>query len=226
MRMKYTFFGFLLLCAGLRCSAPAPQKNQALECYVRYLVPEAQLSVEATLFEWSAGEIKRYPVGVPGGISYQNISMKPFQVGTDVSYQSNQAGGYTPEHMFRWKDAQGRSAQFDLSLAPITAFAFDKNPLARDSVATLRWDGKALEQGESLVLLWERAAGNLTVPMEVLGTPGQSSINFPSAKLKELEPGSWTLYLVRKKAVKTDIQGVTASALLEFYTRVDTIQVR
>ncbi|MCC6460842.1 MAG: hypothetical protein IT260_10260 [Saprospiraceae bacterium] len=224
--MKYTFFGFLLLCAGLRCSAPAPQKNQALECYVRYLVPEAQLSVEATLFEWSAGEIHRTSVEAPGGISYQNIAMTPFRVGAEVNYQSTQAGGYTPEHMFRWKDAQRRDVQYDLELAPITAFSFDKNPLPRDSAATFRWDGKALEKGESLVFLWEREAGNLTVPMEVLGSPGQTSIDFPAAKLKDLEPGAWTLYLVRKKAVKTDIQGIAASALLEFYTRVDTIQVR
>lgn len=225
--MKRTFFGILLICCSAACAAPPPVKFSAFDCYIRYLVPEGQLYVEANLSENTPGEIARHPVTAPDGMQYLGVRMNTVSNDGKTTYTVDRPGGYSPNHSFTWKDAAGTARSFEMSMQPISAFSFGTGgEIDRNTPATLQWDGAPLETGEGLILLWERAEGRLTVTMEVTGTPGRKSIDFPAAKLKELAPGEWTLYLVRKKVVRTKSDTGTANGLVEFFTRVDTLRVR
>lgn len=221
--MKYIFFWILIFCSGVFCSPTRQPKKQTAECYIRYLVPEGQLLAEMTLFESPAGQTARNPVAAPGGLQYQGVRMH--EITSDgVSYQISQTGGYTPQHVFTWTD--GKPRKFSMELPPISTFTFGSNTLSRDTPATFTWEGAPLERGETLVFLWETPDRLKTVPMEIIATPGQQNIQFPAAKLAELTPGTWTLYLVRKKLTKAQSEGMDISGIAEYYTQMDTLVIR
>ena len=108
----------------------------------------------------------------------------------------------------------------------ISSFRFGEEPLSRSRPATLRWEGGPLEKGETLVLMWENRALGQTVPMEIIRSGGDASLDFPAAKIAELPAGQWTLYLVRKRLAKTEAPGMRAEAVLEYYSKSDTIEVQ
>lgn len=223
--MKYIFFWILLFSSILSCSSDKPRKTQAAECYVRYLVPEGRILAELTLREGEPGQKAVNPVVSPGGARYQGILMNELS-DEGVVYQLSSPGGYTQEHVFSWSDDQKQTRKFAMSLAPITSFSFGSKSISRQTPATFTWEGAPLEKGEGLVFLWESLDRLKTLPMEIIGTPGQHQIDFPAAKLAELAPGDWTLYLVRKKVSATDLDGVEITGLAEYYTQVDTFMVK
>ena len=90
----------------------------------------------------------------------------------------------------------------------------------------MRWEGAPLGKGETMVFLWENTKLRKTIPMEIIHTSGETAIEFPAAKIAQLDPGEWTYYLVRKKLTKSDANGVAASGIIEYYTKSDTVQVQ
>jgi len=221
--MKHIFFWILIFSSGVFCSPAQKPKTQSAECYVRYLVPEGQLLAEMTLREGPAGQKAQNAVVVPGGVQYQGIRMN--ELSSDgVSYQLNRASGYDLQHVFTWM--AGKQRKFDMSLSPITAFSFGSDTLSRETPATFTWEGAPLERGETVVFLWETPDRIQTVPMEVIATPGQQSIEFPAVQVSKLSPGKWTLYLVRKKMTKANLEGTEVTGIAEYYTRMDTLLIR
>ena len=216
----------MLICgAGAFCTSGPEKKSQSVDCYVRYLVPEGPLHAELTLREGPPGQAPQNPAAAPGGVQYQGVRMNEIR-GEGISYRIDRAGGYPPQHVFSWTDEDKKNRQFSMELSPITAFSFGSTTLNRQSPATFTWDGSALEKGEVLVFLWETVDRLSTVPMEVIGTPGQQRIEFPATKIAELSPGVWTLYIVRKKLTKAAVEGTAATGIIEFYSRVDTLTVQ
>lgn len=225
--MKYIFFCIPLIISGFAaCTEDNPKQKQSLECYVRYLVPEGQLRAEATLrVSTDTTQIPK-PVATPGGFQYQDVIMHEVQ-SRGTAYVAERVGGYSPKHQFTWQDDKGVQHRFDMEMAPVTAFAFDQGAtLQRNKPAVFTWQGAPLEKGEALVYMWESVDGRLTIPMDVVGMPGQDHIEFPAAKLAELAPGRWTLYIVRKKLTRTNIDGIDARGIVEFYSKVDTLTVQ
>ncbi len=217
----------MLFCGvGAFCSPVPKKKSQRVDCYVRYLVPEAQLHAELSLREGPPGQAAQNPAAIPGGVRYQGVLMHELDGGEGISYRSDRSGGYNPQHVFAWTDEFKKAKQFRMELSPITAFTFGSATLSRQSPATFSWEGAPLEKGEALVFLWETADRRNTVPMEVIATPGQQRIEFPAAKIAKLTPGVWTLYIVRKKLAKADLEGTAVTCIAEFYSRVDTLTIR
>ncbi len=212
---------WLLLAA---CQAPAPPLKRQVQCYVRFDAARGQVQAEATIQQVN-GPSPGQPVEMPGGIMYQNTPMQVMAV-QGLSYRRTYAADFVPEHTFSWADAQGVRQKVSFPMASIARFGFGEGPLLRSKPATLRWEGGPLEKGEALVLMWENRALQQTMPMELIRTGGDASIEFPAAKLAELPPGRWTLYLVRKRLVKTDAPGMAAEAVLEYYSKSDTIEVK
>lgn len=224
--MKYIFFCTLLFTAGISCTAPSASVKQTLECYVRYLVPEGQLRAEATLREAASPPNAPRAIAAPGGMTYRGTAMGAVEA-QGVMYVLERPDKYSPRHEFAWQDARNTTHRFAMEMSPISSFSFgDGGPLRRDQPATFTWQGGALEKGEALVFLWESLDRRSTVPMDVVGAPGQQSIDFPAVKLSELSPGIWTLYIVRKKLTQANIDGTTASGIVEYYSGVDTLTVQ
>ena len=220
--MKHIFFSILSVLTFSFCQTADTAKKRSFDCYVRFLEPERQIHAEATLRE---GDTNPQPVQPPGNILYQGKEMKLITTPA-VSYRLDKSGGFDQQHVFAWKDEKGQSQQFEMQLSPITKFGFGTKELSRQHTATMRWEGEPLAKGEALVFLWENAALHKTVPMEIINTSGKAIIEFPAAKIAQLDPGEWTYYLVRKKLTKSDTNGVAASGIIEYYTKVDTVEVK
>jgi len=43
--------------------------------------------------------------------------------------------------------------------------------------------------------------------------------------MKELSPGTWSLYVVRKKLVKFSQDGIDAQAIMEFYSNTINVNI-
>lgn len=220
--MKHIFFSILSAFAFSACEIAQPTKHRAFECYVRYLEPDAQTHVEATFRE---GDTLLRAIQPPGNVFYQDKEMK-LLTHPAVTYRVDKNGQFEPKHTFSWKDEKEQLSRFDMQLSPIRQFGFVKEPLSRKEAATIRWAGDPLGKGETLVFLWENAALRKTVPMEIINTGGKAAIEFPAAKIAQLDAGEWTYYLVRKKLTKASINGVEASGIIEYYTKSDTVLVK
>lgn len=218
--MKYIFFTFLTAMACSACQSSNPEPKRTLECYVRFLETEGAIHAEATLRE---GDTLQQPVEVPGGFSYQGKAMKLRSLPA-ITYVDDHGGGFDLKHRFDWKDAKNQEHTFEMEMSPISEFGFGAPAISRSKPQTFRWKGAPLDKGEALVFMWENSALGQTVPMNVINST-QSQVDFPAAKLAELAPGQWTLYLVRKKLTKADAGGVAASGIIEYYTRTDSIEV-
>ena len=220
--MKHIFFSILSALAFSFCQTAEPTKKYTLECYVRFLEPEIQVHAEATLRE---GDTSPQAIQPADGIRYQGKEMT-LRTDPGITYRTDKTGGFDPKHTFSWKDEKGVTRQFEMQLAPIRQFGFGAEKLSRKQPATMRWEGAPLGKGETMVFLWENTKLRKTIPMEIIHTSGETAIEFPAAKIAQLDPGEWTYYLVRKKLTKSDANGVAASGIIEYYTKSDTVQVQ
>jgi hypothetical protein len=199
------------------------QNQRMLDCYVRILESEGQVLAQGTLKNTTA--TTPLPIEVPGGLRYQGGPMKVIG-GKGLTYQTEFDGEYRPDHTFSWDDRDGTRHTFAPQMSRLSRWGFGSNTLTLGKPATFTWEGPALDRGETLVFMWENPKTNQAQPMEIYGGPAESKIEFPAAKLAELTPGTWTLYLVRRKLTKADANGVPAQATLEFYSQTDTLVVK
>lgn len=223
--MKYLFFPALLVISLGACRSKPENRDAALECYVRYLAPEGEVTAEATLFESSTDSAGRHAAEIPGGIRYQNTEMKTVPI-QGLSYRLRFPAAYYPAHRFEWRDAAGVPQQFELAMPSIDRFAFAAEPLPRNVPTRFTWQGEPLRNGESLVFLWEKLPVGPTLRWEIYVDGEQSFVEFPAAKLAELSPGDWTLYLVRRKLMRQTVGAWPLSAVAEYYSDSDTVQVK
>lgn len=222
--MKYIFWGVLFLFFWNACSDGQLARKRSAEFYVRYLAPEQQWLAEVNLRESIEGKNSRQDVESPAGVRYQGVLMRTIPA-NGITYQLLQGGGYTPKHTFEWQDSQKQPHVFEMEMPAIRNFSFGSDSLSNKKPASLRWEGAPLEAQESVVMMWETTNGEMTVPMEIISSPGQKSIEFPAAQMGKLPAGTWSLYLVRKKRTKQQIDGTKAMGLVEYYTHSDTLVV-
>lgn len=221
--MKFVFFSLPIALAFAGCQAAPSVTKGTLQCYVRFDASRGQVQADASLYP--GPDLLAPPMEMPGGFLYQGTAMKIIPV-QGLTYRRTYAAGFVPEHTFGWTDAQGQRQQVSFPMAAMLEFTFGDQPLSRTQPATLRWEGGPLEKGEALVLMWENKALNQTVPMEIVRSSGDASIEFPAAKIAELPPGQWMLYIVRKRLAKASAGSIAAEGVLEYYSKSDTIEVK
>lgn len=226
--MRLIFFCFMTVFGITACHQSVTPPNQlSLDCYIRVLESEGRIRAEATMLSipskgQPAAGSSALPVEIPGGIRYQGSPMTTIPT-SGLTYFKDFPGTYVPEHIFSWDDSEKKRHTFTLKMNQITNFTFGSKTIPLSQPARFTWEGGSMEKGETLVLMWENQKENLTVPMELIVQGQLPQIDFPVAKLKDLSPGTWTLYIVRKKLVKTDVSGVASKAILEFYSKTDTL---
>ena len=211
----------LLICLVFwgACAEKSKEVTAHFDAYVRFMEEEGSLKAEASIKEGDQA------VEIPGGISYLEVGMTLMPL-RGVTYKIEYPSGYRPEHSFAWKDFKGRYQKFDFRMSPITAFELSPQTPSRTQPATLRWEGGPSEKGEVIVFMWENTALNLTIPMEVIPGIGQNYVDIPAVKMSMLSPGTWTLYLVRKKLSKGVLANQTAcTGISEFYTVKHTLTI-
>ncbi len=224
--MKYTILLFSLIMSSFGCQTAETQKFQSLEFYVRYLQTEKTFRAEATFREASAGQ---NPVAaeLPGGLKFEGkeMSVLPESGG---KYKTEFDGDAQTEPLFVWENEKKQLQQFKMPMPAIGGFNFrfatKAEKLNRSRPARLVWSGEPIGENESFLLFWENEEHGV-VKMPVSGMTADASLILPAVKISELKPGGWQLYIVRKKAVKTSVDGVEVKGLGEFYTKTETFLV-
>ena len=212
--MKHIFFLILTTLALFGCGTNDKSDNTALLCYVRYDEALSTAKAEATLQNIDTKTAEE----IPGGIRYQGTEMKLTPI-IGMTYNYEYAAKFLTDHVFEWRDAEKNKKTFTLKIDPIKSFSLAGEMVSLSHSNVLSWEGSGLGKGETLVFMWENQEAGLTVPMEVSTTNNQPKIELPATKLKELSPGNWTLYLVRKKLVKDKVDGLAVNGISEFYTK-------
>lgn len=210
-------------------SPKADSTRRFLDCYVRVLEAEGNVLAEATMLAIPKGDQApnpnaKTPIEIKDGIRYQGSPMTT-RPNTGLTYVKSFPGSYVPEQVFSWDDEAGKRHTFQALMNHIAGFSFGEPKVSASKPAQFKWQGASLERGEALVLMWENPKENLTVPMEFIVQGSMTVADLPAAKMKELKPGEWTLYVVRKKLYKTEIDDVSAQIIMEFYSKTDTITV-
>jgi hypothetical protein len=226
MYMRLIFFLILsnLATFGCKNSPSNPQNTLRMECYVRVLESEEQITAQATLRDQAT--TNKTPKEIKGGIRYQGSPMD-IVPGAGLSYIKDFAGTYRPDHAFSWDTEDGTKRHtLSLEMHDMKGFGFGSSTLQRNKPATFRWESAPLERGEALVFMWEKSDRSAAQPMEIYNSNSKPEIEFPASKLSELAPGTWTLYIVRKRLIKADANGIPAQAVLEFYSQTDTLVIK
>jgi hypothetical protein len=223
--MKHLVFLALIPLCCLHCKTAPEAGERKLECYVRYLATEGEVSAEATLREVRRDSAGSLPVELPGGIKFQQTEMKLFPI-QGLSYRVRFPAGFHRDYTFEWRNERREPQRLPLTMSSIRAFGFESTPLKRAAPTKFTWQDDPLERGETLVFLWENLTGGATRRWEVYVNQPQNSIDFPAAKLAELDPGPWSLYLVRRKLVRDTLDGIPVSAVVEYYSDADTVAVQ
>ncbi len=214
---------FIAALGLLGCGQSYPSTSEVAECYVRYMKPEGQFLAEAVVRRrqddsWRAVE-------VPGGMRYLGTLMRTLPMEGGFTYRAEGHASYKAEHFFNWTDEKGRTHRFNLSVLPVLNLSFGSKTLSRSKPAVLTWNGPPITEGETWVLLWEEVGRSITVPMELIGTPGQERIEFPAVQIAKLPPGKWAYYIVRKKVFRQEEPDLLLKGLTEYYSDVDTVTV-
>lgn len=218
--MKHIFFSILTVLAFSNCQTPAPSAKNILSCYVRYDAPGRKIKAEASLKDGTSKQI----IEMPGGLRFQNTEMKILPV-QGITYSLEYPAGYTPDVLFDWKLKKGVIGQVKLDLPVIDSFFFDAKTLSIQNPVNLKWLGKPLGKGETLVFIWENEAEGKSVPMEVSTTLGAPLIEVPAAKIAELGVGDWSLYLVRKRLAKSEVPDFVVESATEYYTKPIKVKI-
>ncbi len=218
--MKHIFFLFLTTLALFGCAPKEKAQNRTLFCYVRYDEAVKAVKAEASLQDPGA----KTSLEIPGGIRYQGMEMELAPV-YGMTYRYEYTANFLPEHVFEWRDQQNSKQLSRTSLDPINSFFLPGKTIATAQPTAVQWDGTPLGKGETMVLLWENTEEGQTVPMEVSTTSGRPQIDIPAVKMKDITPGDWTLYLVRKKLSKNKVADLPVNTILEYYTKAIEVKV-
>ena len=224
--MRIFFFLVLTILGITACQTKNSKatEKRSLSCYIRVLESEGRVRAEATMSTKVHPDSTSQPIEVPNGILYQGTMMNliPNQ---GLTYFKDFPGTYMEDHKFTWEGTDRTPMALSLKMNSIKKFSFGQKAISASKPATLTWENNGLEKGESLVLIWENAKENRTVPMELYIQGTFPKIEFPAGKMKELTPGVWTLYVVRKKLTRSEVGNVSTQTIMEFYSQTDTLNV-
>jgi hypothetical protein len=222
--MKKIFFLIFLAAFFAFCQKTEKKPVQTLQLYARYLAPEAQIRVEAAL-ETREGSAAPKKTAIPGGIRYNDYPLTEINAPGPL-YLFQRAWEYTPDHVFSWRTPEGQTRKFEARVPAFDSLQFDQAVLRRDAPARFAWRGEPLGRGEALTFIWEKIDGGKTAKMEIVSVGPETAVEFPAAKIAELEPGRWALYVIRRQLLKSEADGLPVSAIFEYYSQADTIQVQ
>jgi len=212
--MKHIFFSILTVLAFCHCQPAAPKTKNTLYCYVRYDATGKKIKAEAGLFD----AISKVALDIPRGMRFQSTEMKALPV-RGITYSLEFPAAYIQNPVFERKNAQGVSERYPVQVPLIDSFFFETKVISVQVPSFMEWVGKPLEKNETLVFMWENAEKGRTIPMEVSSTLGKPLIEIPAAKLAQIGPGNWSLYLVRKRRERTETLDLVVEKSTEYYTK-------
>ena len=217
-----TFF-IMLGCQSETSEAPKHDKTKPTtfaSFYVRYLQSDQKANAEARfssgMTEESASSIK-----IDNGVFFHNGNMRAVEIesiGTRYSYDFE--GPFSESFAFRFEDPLNGKMEHVVSIPTISDYSFSEEISAKNGLK-LTWQGTPLAKNESLILLIN--VNNKLSSLQVQGPTKETKVDITGEKMKGVQTGEATVYLVRKVVEEKELPNFKSINDLEFYTQEKTI---
>ena len=220
MRLISICIPLLLIVA---CKSTETTKEQKLSFYIRYLAQEQKILAETSIQAPNKDD-NLTDIQVPGGIEFNNQPMEimPYQ-GLKYRYESPTV--FEKNNVFRWDLESERPKEYTVKINPINRFGFRSDTISRTKADALGWEGDPLSGRETLLLLWQNLETNQSHKMEFASNNPIPIADFPAAKIREIEAGIWSLYIVRRRPVRDTLGGMPIEGIIEYFSTTDTLTV-
>ncbi len=242
MKFTFTFSILLVFSVMLSCGTedkPAPSSNTpdtAVDVptvtgpiieryYVRFLEKSREMRAEAMYYEGAS--LKRAKNITMQAVYFRDFKMNAQDLGNGrgIRYAYRTKVPYNSNFKFQYQNHQGESTTRNFELAGISDFVIREGDIKRTKGATLEWQGEALKEGQSLVILFtdaEQKASSVTVE----GPTTLPEIALSSEQLSNLSPGIAKLNLVKKQNYNRKEEGRLILESLEYYTNAIKVEVK
>lgn len=227
---KKILWGFLLPSLISLCVCCKNQTHEAnnsptlfADFYVRYLHDEKLTKAEVSFRE---GESDSTAVSKDfDEVLFFGRQMEARDWGPEkgILFSTEFTENYPGEYFFQFGDDNAEKRKFSLKMAPLTGYAF-QGPVSKLSGANLTLEGELPGEGEKLILLFSNEE-NKTGAVEIPDIAGKKSFNIKPQALISLSSGKNLVYLVKKKLEFSTENGINASALIEYYSTSQTVEV-
>lgn len=223
----FYFAAILFIVSGCQTDTPQRQVKSEKKVFARYYVKYSQNDrLYKAYASFSLGDSSINAIATEmAAVSFQGGNMEQkTQPRNDLSYVTERSGEYQPNLKFKYTDSEEKKHPLDLSFKSINSFLIKNKSISQSKGLTLVWDGSALEQEESLLLLFsdqENKAASTTIK----GPSRTTEVNIPGNFLKELKPGKGNLFLVRKKKGEKKEGLIHYQYDLEYYTSPLEIEI-
>ena len=214
---------FLVICStGTGCKrsidAGDTEPQRSLEAYIRFLVPENEYKIQLVFTEGDSAANLR-PVEMSRGITWAGQALRAKNRNTpDFRYEMLAPGPYSPRHVFEFEESNGAKRKLVLEMAPIDGFRIGPT-VSKESGATLRIEGAALSEGETLLLLFTDDQGT-SHQLMFKGPVQSNAFELTPEMLRPLKSGRHELYLIKQQRRESVQNKRTIYSLIEWYSNI------
>ena len=212
-------FSFLLL---LGCQAPNTQQEIRFfgNFYVRYLEDGQEIKSEVTLFQGDSMP-NAQPFEPIGGIQFMGSAMQSRNFNDQlVRYQYEYRMATPQEYRFKFNAPDGHAIDIVSPVQKIDHFTID-SPLSIQNGGALTITPDQFTENQQVLILLSNEEG-LAKSIQLNGPFQANKFPIPQKHLKDLSPGNWEYYAV-KKSYSRPIEGI--QLLTEFYTQPQTLTI-
>lgn len=197
------------------CKGEDKMAYYSAEYFVRYLEGEQTVKADARIYAGTdAASVK--PVACES-MHFREYEMKAnSKLGNLYQYEAKMP--FAAKCAFEFQLTTTKKPQaFSYEMTPVPSFSVSDS-LGLPKGLFLTWEGTPLVLGESIVLIFEQDDRS-TAEATVTGpTPG-NSVAIPRIQLKGISPGTWAVYLVRKRNVVLVEEDHSITAEAAYYTK-------
>ncbi|MBK8493105.1 MAG: hypothetical protein IPL49_20035 [Saprospirales bacterium] len=213
---------FLLL-TGCQTKEAASGPKIFGSLYVRYLQDGGLLKAEASFFKGDSAQHAK-PITILGGVSFQSSGMEHRNIQDKlIRYQYETTVVYPDEFTFQVQDDQGKSHQFQLQMPPVSQFIL-ADTIYLDREMTLELLPAPQSPEEEVAFLFTDQTGKASL-LEI-PPPISHTLTLMPAQLNRLAPGTYQLYLVKKRKNFVNEGVYRISCEVEYYTEVKEVVIR
>lgn len=218
---NHLFYLILVNICLLACNSDshdsASSEKMMSDYYIRYLASEKQIKAEASFSKADTSQ-NFMPYKVEGDVKFQGKNMGHRELpDKTIRYNFENYIEYPSKFTFEFRNSSGKNQKQVLELPPLVNFAI-QGDVSQKNGGILSLEDNEFQDGESIVMLLSDLRTN-TITIEFNLTAESSSLEIPSARLLELEPGAIRMYLVRKKIQTIEEKAMVINSTIEYYSK-------
>lgn len=199
------------------------QKNiLQVDYYVRYLQTDKQAKVAISFAEMDS--TKKRTAKMMEEVLFADNALSGEKAGNKYRYQLTKEMPFAKNYTWSYRLSSGETVTNDIAITPISDFVIKKGKVSKTAGTNLTFEGGALSDKETLVLLLSDA-NNKTATIKIGNHSRNSPIIILPEQVNQLAVGKGTLYIVKQQKSQTTSAGAQITGLTEYYSTVKEIEI-